>query len=110
MTHSSIPDLLKACAAFVPVNLPLDVAIELHRTATKTTERSSNGEGGAVARFALQAVLFAATPTAGDIRRQLDYASALPIEAWEWPGKGADSTREQWLRGMSRCLTLITAS
>ncbi|MET4512566.1 hypothetical protein [Bradyrhizobium sp. I1.7.5] len=97
MSAQTTADPRKACARFVQVNSPLDRAIALHRAAYGHDEEW----------FALQTILFAATPTAEDLRRQLDYVSALPVVAWAWLGRDTEATRETWLRGITRCLTWI---
>ena len=97
MSVQTTTDALKG--RFVPVNLPLDEAIALHRAASGHDEEW----------FALQTILFAATPAADDLRRQLDYVSALPLTAWAWPGRDAETTRETWLGGITRCLTWIVS-
>ncbi|MET4364294.1 hypothetical protein ABIB06_004893 [Bradyrhizobium sp. LB8.2] len=99
MSTQTTADPLKAGARFVPVNWPLDEAIEFHRVA----------DGQHQEWFALQTILFAATPTVDDLRRQLNYVSVLPLAVWAWPGRDAETTRETWLRGITRCLTWIVS-
>ncbi|MET4293722.1 hypothetical protein [Bradyrhizobium sp. LB5.2] len=92
---------------FVPVNLPLEAAINLHASSRRRYEGRDDASSSAIVQAALLAVLFAATPTTDDLRRQLDYVSALPITSWAWPEKDAETAREEWLRGITRCLTWI---
>jgi hypothetical protein len=92
---------------FVPVNLPLEAAIGVHASARRQYEGHDDADSNAILRSALLAVLFAATPTTADLRQQLDYVSVLPVAAWAWPGKAAETKREEWVRGITRCLTWI---
>lgn len=104
-------EVLRSCGrSIVPVNLPLDVAIDAHCRASREYGQRSEEPGRTIVRSALQSILFARTPAADDLRRQLAYLVELPLEAWAWPGQNAEETREDWLRGISRCLTWMSVA
>ena len=103
-------EVLNSCSrSIIPVNLPLDVAIDAHQAASGLYGNRDEAPGRTVVRSALQSILFARTPSSDDLRRQLDYLLQLPIEAWAWPGQNAEEMREDWLRGITRCLVIITS-
>ncbi|MCK1343655.1 hypothetical protein ACVWZK_009532 [Bradyrhizobium sp. GM0.4] len=95
MSAQTTADPRKACARFVHVNSPLDRAIALHRAAYGHDEEW----------FALQTILFAATPPSMTFARSSTMCPRFP--AWAWPWRDAEAARETWLRGITRCLTWI---
>lgn len=93
--------IVKACGVFVPVNAPLQAAIEAHRIAfAKPRLRQAER---ITARHALRAVILATTRTIPEAQSQLDYLKGLPDEAWNgFP----PPTRETILAGVTR--TIVT--
>ncbi|OSI68893.1 hypothetical protein [Bradyrhizobium canariense] len=109
MAEQATAEAANAFAHVFRANLPVEVAIDVHRATGRQCAAPDDEQSRSAMHFALQSVLFAATPTAEDLRRQLDYVSALPVESWAWSGKAPEIAREEWLRGISRCLTWITS-
>ncbi|MCF2523901.1 hypothetical protein [Bradyrhizobium sp. G127] len=94
--------VIKACSAFVPVNVPIHIAIAAHRLATmkpalRTPERT-------VARHTLRAVILAAAKDVPELQRQRDYLGGLPAEAWSGL---PPETREAILAGVSRSIHIL---
>lgn len=77
-------------------------AHEAHRLAFADDDRS-------LAAYAIRAVIFAATKTREQAQRQVDYLSALPIEAWEGlVGDEPEAVREETLAMCARTIAVMT--
>lgn len=94
--------IVKACGVFVPVNAPLQAAIEAHRIAF-AKPRLLQAER-ITARHALRAIILATTRTIPEAQSQLDYLRGLPDEAWNgFP----PPTRETILAGVTRTIATL---
>ncbi|MET4443824.1 hypothetical protein ABIB75_002094 [Bradyrhizobium sp. GM2.2] len=86
MSAQTTADPRKACARFVHVNSPLDRAIALHRAAYGHDEEW----------FALQTILFAATPPSMTFARSSTMCPRFPLR--RGPGLG-ETPRQRAKRG-----------
>lgn len=76
--------ILKVCmTGAIPVNTSVEAAIEAHQAAIEQYRKSRDESDMLLAGLALRAISFAATPTTESVRRQIDYLTALPMDAWE---------------------------
>jgi len=97
-------EILAMCRFAIPVNTDIDQAIEAHTTALTMDDRK-------LQQFTLRAVVLATLPSSNEARRQIDYLTALPLEAWNpWAGVSRESIREDTLRGLSRNITFMWAN
>ena len=76
-TAKPIDEVLSQCTrGYVPVNLDIGLAIAAHQQSPSAST--------------LQAVVLARMPTIEDMRRQLDYLTALPDAEWPDPLGGEE--------------------
>jgi len=66
----------------IPANADIDCAIDAHRMAFEQFSRTRNEDDHRLAAYAIRAVVYAALPTREHAQRQIDYLTALPMEAW----------------------------
>jgi hypothetical protein len=95
--------ILAMCASGgFPPNTRVAVAIEAHRQAFN--------ENKAVAVLALRALVCARTPDVQDYRDQLEYLTALPLDAWEDRSDTPENIRRDTLAMIQRQLDQAVAS
>ena len=83
---------------FLPVNEDLDAAIEAHQEA----QRQGDHE---LAHLLLRSIVMARATSRSDMKRMLDYLTALPIEAWPPQGGDPADIRDETLAGLRRSIT-----
>ena len=94
-------EILAMCRFAIPVNTDIEQAIKAHGMSLATEDRQ-------LQQFTLRAVILAALPTLNDMRRQVDYLTALPLEVWNpWAGVSRESIRENTLAGIARNITVM---
>ncbi|MGB3271825.1 MAG: hypothetical protein WBA66_02855 [Xanthobacteraceae bacterium] len=76
--------ILNDCmAGTIPVNTDVEVAIEAHQVAIERWRKNRDDSDQSLAWLTLRAITLASTPTMESVRRQIDYLTALPMDAWE---------------------------
>jgi hypothetical protein len=84
--------VLAMCAQHsVPVNAYVGPTIAAHRIAFADFQAKGDEPAKKLAVCALRAIILARTPKVRDYRFQLDYLSALPLEAWEDAAWGSET-------------------
>jgi hypothetical protein len=77
-------EILQSCLkGFVPANADIDAAIEAHRLAFEQFAKTGDESDRPLAAYAIRAVIIAATRTREQAQQQVDYLTALPIDAWK---------------------------
>ena len=100
----SAGQILRKCKYGIPVNTRVDVAIKAHGVALDHY-MSNLDDPDALSRtmHTLRVVVLARMPSLTDCRRQLDYLTALPRDAWaRWPVGDPDKAREATLSAITR--------
>jgi hypothetical protein len=100
----SAGQILRQCKYGIPVNAGVDVAIKAHGIALDHY-LSNRDDPDALYRtmHTLRAVVLARMPGITDCRRQIDYLTELPREAWAlWPAGDPDKARETTLSAITR--------
>jgi hypothetical protein len=100
----SAGQILRQCKYGIPVNTCVEAAIKAHGIAFDYY-LSNRGDPDALYRTmqTLRAVVLARIPGITDCRRQIDYLTKLPSEAWAlWPAGDPNKARDTTLSAIAR--------